>query len=133
MKGTEKKRTALQTTAIVLLVILLIASFYYLMLAITIRKTVTGFKQACTAYDVTRALEYIDPVEARVPLLVSAGVLGTYQKITGDEQMSKKVLTSVFNVFLGLDLKTEDLGDFVRTLRYSGVFLVPGWKNCGIS
>ena len=130
---TGTKKTVLQNTAIVLIVVLLVASFYYLFLALAIRKTITGFKQACAGYEVTEAIEYIDPVEARIPILVSAGVLGTYQKITGDEQMAKKVLTAVFNVLLGTDLKTEDLGEFVRSLRYNRVVLIPGLKSCGVS
>lgn len=130
---TGTKKTVLQNTAIVLIVVLLVASFYYLFLALTIRKTITGFKQACAGYEVTEAIEYIDPVEARIPILVSAGVLETYQMITGDEQMAQKVLTAVFNVLLGTDLKTEDLGEFVRSLRYNRVFLIPGWKSCGVS
>ena len=128
---TGTKKTVLQNTAIVLIVVLLVASFYYLFLALAIRKTITGFKQACAGYEVTEAIEYIDPVEARIPILVSAGVLGTYQKITGDEQMAKKVLTAVFNVLLGTDLKTEDLGEFVRSLRYNRVVLI--LKNAVVS
>lgn len=131
MTGGAKK-TALQAIAIVLTVIVLVAAIYYMMLAFTIRRTIIGFKEACSEFNVMRALEYIDPVEARFPILVSAGAVEAYQKISGDEGAAKKVVTSVVNVFLGTDLEEEELSGFLKSLRYSRVLFLPGWKSCGI-
>ena len=123
------KKTMYRTVSLLLILFILVGAIYYLTLALAVRNTLVGFRQAISSGDVGGLLHYID-VETIPKIMLPLATIGL---MPDAKAKAKKYLTYLAEYFFDVDLEEDEITDFLRGLEVRRAFLWPGWRRCSVN